>query len=86
MLVFCLQLLRERMMKEYLCKFDGKKVSIGSPLTQSCYCNHTKFLARDTKKQLESERSACSVCKIFFKKVIEMEIIGDRVYESKTSI
>ena len=46
-----------------------------------CYCNYTKFLTRDTKKQLESARSASIYAKsydVFCKKVIETEVIGDR--------
>ena len=34
MLVFCPQLLRERMMNEYLCKFEERLCSSGSPLSQ----------------------------------------------------
>ena len=34
MLVFCPQLLRERMMNEYLCKFEERVCSSGSPLSQ----------------------------------------------------
>ena len=46
-----------------------------------CHCNYTKFLTRDTKKQLVSERSASVYAKsydVFRKKVIEMEIIEDK--------
>ena len=34
MLVFCPQVLRERMMNEYLCKFEERLCSSGSPLSQ----------------------------------------------------
>ena len=44
-----------------------------------CYWDNAKFLTRDTKKQLESERLASVYAKsydVFCKKVIEMDIIG----------
>ena len=46
-----------------------------------CYCNYTKFLTRETKKQSETERSTSVYEKsydVFCKKVIEMEVIGNK--------
>ena len=46
-----------------------------------CYCNSTIFLTRETKKQLETEISTSVYEKsydVFCKKVIEMEVIGNK--------
>ena len=46
-----------------------------------CYCNHTKYVTRETKDQSESERSVSVYEKsydVFCKEVIETEVIGNK--------
>ncbi|XP_028413789.1 uncharacterized protein LOC114536635 [Dendronephthya gigantea] len=45
-----------------------------------CYCNYTNFLTRETKKQLETERSTVyeKSYDVFCKKVIETEVIANK--------
>ena len=81
MLVFGVQPPRERITNKYLCNFEKNCVAVEVCCHNVCCCDYTKFLARATKKQLESERLALVYAKsydVFCKKVIETEIIGDK--------
>ena len=54
-----------------------------------CYSDYTKFLTRDTKKQLESERLPSVYAKsydVFCKKVIKTEIIGHKQIKYKKDL
>jgi hypothetical protein len=82
MLVFYVQLPRERMINRYSCKSGVKDcVALEVRHHKVCYCNYTIFLTRETKKQSETERSTSVYEKsydVFCKKVIETEVIGNK--------
>ena len=68
--------------QQILMQIQGKDcVALEVCYHKVCYCNSTIFLTRETKKQSETERSTSVYEKsydVFCKKVIEMEVIGNK--------
>ena len=65
--------------QQILVQIQGKDcVALEIRYHKVCYCNYTIFLTRETKKQREHQCTRKKSYDVFCKKLIEMEVIGNK--------